>query len=117
MTDRQGLRSLPDDIQSRAVLVFPLFDRENLSAESSELGEFLLDGLQPLMPFVVRELSLREHPVSTSKPKSVVQLLKLCDLGAETPNLFAKHFEMIHTVRIAHPERLRIGVSPVREEN
>jgi hypothetical protein len=81
-------------MQSRGVLVFPLFDRENLSAESSEFGKFLLDGLQPLMPFVVRELSLREHLVSTSKPKSVVQLLKPCDLGAETTDLFPKHFEV-----------------------
>jgi hypothetical protein len=39
--------------------------------------------------------------ISLSKPISVVQLLKLCDLGAETPNLLPKHCEMIHTVRIA----------------
>jgi hypothetical protein len=29
--------------------------------------------------------------------------LKVCDLGAETPNLFPKHCEMIHDIRIAHP--------------
>jgi len=44
-----------------------------------------------------------------SKPISVVQLLKLCDLGAETPNLVAKHCEMIHVLRITHPERLSVG--------
>ena len=97
------------------MLCFPLFDRENSSAKASELGKFLLDGLQPLMPLTVSDLSL--WFISTSKPKSVVQLLNLSDLGAETPNLFAKHFEVIHTVRIAHPDRWRTGASPVRREN
>jgi hypothetical protein len=42
--------------------------------------------------------------MSASKPISVVQLLELCDLGTETLNLFPKHFEVIHTVRITHPD-------------
>jgi hypothetical protein len=45
----------------------------------------------------------------------IIQFLKVCDLGAETPNLFTKHCEMIHDSRIAHSERLRVGANPVRK--
>jgi hypothetical protein len=60
-------------MQTGAMLFFPLFDRENSSAEVSELGEFLLDRLQPFKPFVVRELILRVHPISTVPPIVVIQ--------------------------------------------
>jgi len=51
------------------------------------------------VPLAVSDLGL--CVISASKPISVVQLLKLCDLGAEKSNLFPKHCEMIHTIRIA----------------
>jgi hypothetical protein len=35
----------------------------------------------------------------------LVQLSKLCDLSAETPNLFPKDFEVIHTRRISSEKR------------
>jgi hypothetical protein len=84
-------------MQPRAVLFFPLFDRQNSSAKVSELGEFLLDGLQPFMPLAVSDLSLCFILTPTPrKPILIVQLLKVCDLVAETPDLFAKDFEVIH---------------------
>jgi hypothetical protein len=62
-------------------------------AEVSELGEFLLDRLEPFMPLAVSDLSLCFISGPTpSTPILVVQLLKVCDLVAETPDLFAKHF-------------------------
>ena len=54
------------------------------------------------MPLAVSDLGL--CVISASKPISVVQFLELRDLGAETPNLFAKHCEMIHAIRITHLE-------------
>jgi hypothetical protein len=71
-----------------SVLGFPLFHRENSSAEVSELAEFLLDGLEPFMPLAVSDLSLRFMVGLTAIV--VIQFLKVCDLGAETPNLFTK---------------------------
>jgi hypothetical protein len=80
-------------MQPGTVLFFPLFDRQNSSAKVSELGEFLLDGLEPFMPLTVGGLGLCFISAPTpSTPIVVVQLLKVCDLVAETPDLFAKHF-------------------------
>jgi len=86
---QKGLRSLLDGMQPGAVLLFPLFDRQNSSAKVSKLGEFLLDGLQPFVPLAVGHLSL--CVISNLPPILVIQLLKVSDLGAEAPNLFAKH--------------------------
>jgi hypothetical protein len=45
------------------------------------------------MPLAVSDLSLCFILVPTSSaPIPVVQLLKVCDFVAETPDLFAKHF-------------------------
>ena len=52
---------------------------------------------RPLVPLAVSELLL--CVISASKPISVVQLLKLCDLGAEVPNLYSKRCEMIHAIK------------------
>jgi hypothetical protein len=41
------------------------------------------------MPLAVSDLSLRF--VSSLTSVLIVQLLKVCNLGAETPNLFPKH--------------------------
>ena len=76
-------------MQTGAVLFFPLFDRENPSAKASELDQFLLDGLQPFLPLAVGDLSLCF--IAAVTPILVIQLLKVCDLVAEMPDLFAKH--------------------------
>jgi hypothetical protein len=39
--------------------------------------------------------------IAAFAPILLVQLLKLCDLGAEDADLFAKDFEVIHNARIA----------------
>lgn len=51
------------------------------------------------MSLAVVDLSL--YFISVLTPIPIVQLLNLSDLGAETPNFFAKHCEMIHTTSIA----------------
>ena len=77
------------------MLIFHLF--HGTLSKASDLGEFLLDGLLPFMPLAMSDLSLRFISTTTPrKPILVVQLLKVCDLVAETPDLFAKDFEVIH---------------------
>lgn len=71
------------------MLFLHLLDGENPTAKIRELGEFLLDGLQPLMPLAVSDLLLGVVAALTSIP--VIQCLQLSDLGAETGNFFAKH--------------------------
>jgi hypothetical protein len=75
-------------MQPGSVLCFSLFHRENSSAKVSELAEFLLDGLEPFMPLAVSDLSLCFMVGLTAIV--VIQFLKVCDLGAETPNFFTK---------------------------
>jgi len=48
------------------------------------------------MPLAVSDLCLCIISALTSI--LVVQLLKLCDLGAETSDFFAKHCEVIHNI-------------------
>ena len=84
-------------MQPGAVLFFPLFDRENSSAKASELGEFLLDRLQPFLPLTVSDLSLWFMSAFTSV--LIVQLLNLSDLSAETRNLFSKYSQVIHAIK------------------
>jgi hypothetical protein len=88
------LRSLLDDMQTGAVLRFSLFDRENSSAKTSELDKFLLDCLQSFLPLAVGDLSLCF--VAPMTPILVIQLLQVCNLSAQTPDLFAKHCQVIH---------------------
>jgi hypothetical protein len=76
------------------VLLLHLFDRENSSAEASELGKFLLNRLQPLLALAMSDVGL--CVVVAFTPILVVQRLKLCDLGTEKSNLVAKDFEVIH---------------------
>jgi len=93
------------------MLFLHLFHRTNSSAKVSELREFLLDCLQPLVPLAVIDLSL--YFISVLTPVSIVQLSNLRDLGAETPNFFAKHCEMIHTTSIAfRPIECRSPIRP-----
>jgi len=53
------------------------------------LDEFLLNLLQPFKSLPVGDLSLCF--VSSVTTILVIQLLKVCDLAAETRDLFAKH--------------------------
>jgi hypothetical protein len=85
----EALGSLLGEIQAGAVFGFPLFDRENPSTKASELDQFLLDFLQPFLPLAVGDLSLCF--VASVTPILVIQLLKVCDLSAEMPDLFAKN--------------------------
>src|SRR5438270_885830 len=79
-----------------------LFDGLHFAAESRELGKFLLDGLQPFVSLAVSELSFGSGPAFSSI--LLVQFLDLSDLRTKTPDLFPKHFQMIHVVRITHLE-------------
>lgn len=56
------LGRLLDEMQTGAMLFLHLFHRANSSAKVCELGEFLLDCLQPLVPLAVSDLSL--DPIS-----------------------------------------------------
>ncbi len=84
-------------MQTDTVLLFHLLDGTNSSAKVSELGEFLLDCLQPFMPLAVSDLRLCF--ISALTPILVIQFLKVSDLNAETPDLFPKHCQMIHTIK------------------
>jgi len=85
-------------VQAGAVLFFSFLDRENSAAKASELDQFLLDRLQALKPLAVSDLRFGGKAAMTSGPSILlIELLKLRDLSAEAPNLFAKHFEVIHS--------------------
>ena len=81
------------------------FDGTNSPAKAGNFYKFLLDCFQPLVPLAMRNLSLRI--ISTAASILLVQLLKLCDLGAEAGDLFAKHFEVVHN----HQDSIRLGRS------
>ena len=85
-------------MQAGAVFFFSFFDRENSAAQSCQLDQFLLDRLQTLQPLAVSDLRFGGKATLTSGPSILlVELLKLRDLSAEPSNLFAKHFEVIHS--------------------
>jgi|HubBroStandDraft_6_1064221.scaffolds.fasta_scaffold1039114_2 hypothetical protein len=77
-------------MQTGAMLFFHLFDRKNFSAKASELGEFLLNRLKPLLPLAVSNPRLRAIPAL--KPINPVQFLNLSDFCTETPYLFTENF-------------------------
>lgn len=66
------------------------------------------------MPLPVSDLGLCVISALTSIP--LVQLLKLCDLGAETANLCPKHFEVIHVFKDTSSGKSEHSVSPARDE-
>ena len=76
------------------MLFLHLLKRKNSSTKTSNLGELLLDLLQPLVPLAVGKLRLCVLPGFASI--QLVQFLKLCDFGAENSNLVAKDFDVIH---------------------
>ena len=49
------------------MLIVHLFDRKNLATKTSELGQFLLNCLQPLLPLTMRDLCLSVGLVSKTK--------------------------------------------------
>jgi hypothetical protein len=60
------------------------------------------------MPLAVSDLSV--CVICASKPISVVQLLKLCDLSPEKSNLCAKNFEVIHVIKDTSSGKSEHGV-------
>jgi len=61
------------------------------------------------MPLAVSDLSLGF--ISALTAVLLVQFLKLCDLSAEIPNLFAKHCQVVHIVKINICARLSVSAS------
>jgi hypothetical protein len=73
-----------------------------------DFGKLLLDCLQPFMPLAVSDLGLRL--IRPLKPIFLIQLVNVSDLSTQTRDLFPKHFQMIHMIRIPHscvPARLQ----------
>lgn len=79
------------------MLVLHLLHRTDSSAKIGELGKFLLDFLQPLLPLAVSDLRLCVGSAFTSILS--VQLVKLRDLSAKTTDLFPKDVEVIHIIK------------------
>lgn len=92
-------------MQTGTLLFFYLINRMNPAPKVTDLNKFLLDGLQPFLPFAVSDLSLCAVP--SLKAIFLIQLLNLSDLGAETGNLVTKDFCVIHITRIPHLEGSR----------
>jgi hypothetical protein len=69
---------------------FHLLYQMNPATKVADLGKFLRDFLQPLLPLAVSNLSLGSIPLS--KSIFLIRLLNLRDLGTETRNLFPKNF-------------------------
>jgi len=69
------------------MLFLHLFDRSKSSAKTSDLGEFLLDFLQSILPLAVSKVGLRIGSGLTAI--LLVQFLKLYDLNTQSSNLFA----------------------------
>lgn len=79
-----------DQMQTGTVGFFYLLYQMNPAAKVAELGKFLLDFLQPLLPLAVSNLSLGSIPFS--KTVFLIRLFNVSDLGAQTRNLFPKNF-------------------------
>jgi hypothetical protein len=77
------------------------------------LDKFSLDYLQAFVPLAVSDLSLRAAPAL--EPMLLVQFLNLSNLHSETPNLFPKNFEVIHTIRLAYLHSLSAVAKLVRK--
>ncbi len=82
------------------VLVFSLLDGKNLLAEVRHLKKFLLNFLKAFLALAVSDLGLSRVP--GAKAILTVQLLKVSDLLAETPDFFSKNLKVIHRIRITH---------------
>jgi hypothetical protein len=87
-------------MRTGTVVRFHLFHGKNPATQITDPGEFLLDYLQPFMPLAMSDLRLGSMPLAPSV--FLIQFLNVYDLGTETRNLFAKHFQVIHTIRIPY---------------
>lgn len=94
-------------MQPRAVLLLHFFYGLNFAAEAGDLHKLLLNGFQTFLPLDVSARSLRVIPAL--KAMLPVQFLNLANLLPETPDLFAKNLEVIHTNRIAHLDCFWLG--------
>jgi hypothetical protein len=79
------------------VLFLHLFGGTHAPAEIGELGKFLLDFLESLLPLAVRKLRLGVLPAFP--PVLFIQFLELFDFGAEKSDFVAKDLEMIHVTK------------------
>ncbi len=84
-------------MQTGAVLLLHLFYGTDLPAQAGELGEFLLDPLQPFMPLAVSDMSIGIVSVLTAI--LLVQLLDFSNLSPETPDLCPQNLKMIHETK------------------
>lgn len=69
------------------MLCFHLLNRTNLSPETGELGEFLLDVQQPCLTLAVGDMGLCVESVLNTI--LLMRFLKLQDFSTETGDLFA----------------------------
>jgi hypothetical protein len=91
------LRSPLYHMQARAMLFLALFEGDDFVAQVGELSQFVLDFLQPFLSLTVSDLGLNLVAALISRSSILgMQFHKVCDLAAETRNLFAKHFDVIH---------------------
>jgi hypothetical protein len=77
-----------------------LFYGPNPLAEAGQLDKFLLNGLQAFKSLGVSGLPFRT--ILALQAVLVVQFLNLSNLRPQTPDLFSKNLEVIHTIRIVH---------------
>ncbi len=96
-----GLGGLFDEVQSGAMFLHPLFHRQDLVPQLSQLVQLLLNLLQAFMSLTVGNLGVGQIPASQSI--LLVQFLNLGDFDPEPAYLVAENFEMIHAIRITHP--------------
>ena len=85
------------------MLFFSLLEREYSSAKVGKLSEFLLDRLQALLSLAVSDLG-RYFVAALTARTAILGVLfqKVCDLVAETADLFAEDFNVIHRNRITY---------------
>jgi len=84
-----GCSLLLGGVQSRAVLFFRLFSRNNSLAETCKLQKFVLDRLEAFLPPAVSDMGHCTIPNCT--PKLLIQLVNVSDLLSEKPNLVPKN--------------------------
>jgi hypothetical protein len=96
--ERSG--NLLDEMHASAMLLFHLLNRNHFAAEVGQLGKLLLDGLEPFVSLSVSDL--RIGSVAPLSPILLIQFLNVSDFRAKPPYFFAKHFEVIHSNRIAY---------------
>jgi len=82
-------------MQPGTVLIFHLFAGKDSATKASELGKFLLNCLEALVPVAVSDLGF--SVIAILKPILFIQILDLSNLRTETPYPFPKNIKVIHT--------------------